>query len=238
MAIVWRWRSMAKSVTSLSALAGCLFFAILKVAAASTLLFNPASGSFANFNPLPQGYGNRIAAADQDGFHYDLLGGATPNVVTRFATGGMPGIITWDFQFGDLQNVIYAVEPQVFQFDLIADPGFAVTLNSIDMASWPGVEYTINSVTIEDGNGSVLYSQGNPVIHGANATHTHFSFNGVTSSTLQILFDATNLDSDDVGIDNINFSQTSAPELSTFTLIGIGLISLAVARSARRTFAS
>ena len=235
MAILLRWRSMAKGGTPSPTLAACLFFAILRTASASTLLFNPTTGSFANFGPLPQGYGNRIAAADQDGFHYDLLGGATPNVVTRFATGGMPAIITWDFQFGDLQNVIYAVEPQVFQFDLIADPGFVVTLNSFDMASWPGVEYTINSVTIEDGNGSVLYSQNNPVIHGANATHTHFSFNGVSSSTLQILFDATNVDSDDVGIDNINFSQTTAPEPSTAILIGVGLIGLLVARQRKTT---
>jgi hypothetical protein len=204
---------------------------------ADMLLFNPTVGAFSNLNPLPQGYGNRITAADQGGFHYDLVGGATPNVVTQFATGSMPAIFTWDFQFGDLQNVIFAQEPRVFQFNLNADPGFLVTLNSFDMASWPMLDYTIKSVTIEDGNGAVLYSQSNPLIKGANSTHTHFSFNGVTANTLQIFFDSTNVDSDDVGIDNINFSQSrvvdAVPEPSGRALMGLVLVAVGVFRKNR-----
>src|ERR1051326_834993 len=145
------------------------------------LIFEPTVGSFVDFVPLAPGYGNNVVATNQGGYKYDLSGGATPNVVTQYATAGMPTIYTWAEDFGDLHHVIFAQEPQVFQFKLIADPGFLVTLNSFDMASWPHLDYTINSVEVQDGNGATLFLQGNPLIEGDSSgpQHTHFSFSGV-----------------------------------------------------------
>jgi hypothetical protein len=181
-------------------------------AQSTTLIFQPSSGSFTNGATLPATYGNRVTAASQGGFLYQVSGGGTPNVVVQHSTGAMPTLFTWDNQYGDLVNVITAVEPQVFQFKLIADPGFNVVLNSFDMASWPGVDYTINSVDVKNGSGGTLFAQSNVLIEGdANGPkHTHFAFSGVSANTLLIEFDASNVDSDDVGIDNINFSQVSA----------------------------
>jgi hypothetical protein len=116
-----------------------------------------------------------------------------------------------------LQRIIFAQEPQPFEFRLVADPGFKVELNSFDMAGWPHLDFaSIASVSVEDGAGIVLASQSNVLIQGdaIEPQHTHLSFTGITAQELRIKFDSTTdghgnvLDSDDVGLDNINFSQT------------------------------
>src|SRR5262249_41246113 len=112
----------------------------------TVLLFQPAQGTWGDFMSLPQGYGNRVVAESQDGFLYGLDGGATPNVVVQHSTGALPQLFTWNDDFGDLHHVVFAQEPQVFEIDLVADSGFTVTLNSFDMAAWPHLDYTINSV--------------------------------------------------------------------------------------------
>ena len=222
-------------LVSTLALVGCALGAA--PARATSLIFEPDSGSFANFGVLPQGYGDRVVAASQDGFAYSLSGGVTPNVVTDYGNGALPTIYTWDTDYGDLRHVIFAQEPQVFQFRLVADAGYQVTLNSFDMASWPNVDYTIDRVSVVDGDGNILYNQNNVLSQGdfVGPRHTSFLFSGLTASVLEIQFDSRNMgDSDDVGIDNINFSQSSSsvPEPATLTTLGIGLLTLA--RSIRR----
>ncbi len=178
------------------------------------LIFEPATGSYSDFGALPQGYGNRITATTQDGFLYSLDGGATPNVVVKHSTGGLPQIYTWSADYGDLSHIVFAQEPIVFEMDFVADPGYKVTLSSFDMASWPHLNYTINSVQVLNQNSTALFSQSNPVILGSTTTsplHTTFDFTaggGLTGTTIKVVFDSTNVDSDDVGIDNIKFSQS------------------------------
>jgi hypothetical protein len=177
----------------------------------TTLIFEPASGgSFGNYVELPQGYGNRVGSTIQDGFKYTLDGGRTPNVMVQHSSGSLPQILTWGMDFGDLQNVVTSIEPSVFEMKLVADPGYKVTLNSFDMACWPHLNYTINSVQVADNNGKMLFAQNNVLIYGdpTGPQHKHFTFSGVTANALVIRFDATNVDCDDVGIDNINFSQS------------------------------
>ena len=199
---------------------------------ASQLIFQPATGGYGNFSLLPAGYGDRIAATTQDGFLYTLDGGATPNVVTQFgSTDSLVNIYTWDAQYGDLNNIIFAQEPQPFELRLVADAGFKAVLNSFDMAGWPHLDFpSIASVTVEDGSGNVLFSQSDVLIHGdvSGPQHTHFSFTGVSAHELRIKFDSTTdghgivLDSDDVGLDNINFSQIqAAPIIGDYSNNGI-----------------
>src|SRR5262249_10946124 len=173
-------------------------------------------------------YGNRITATSQDGFLYGLDGGATPNVVVSYG----PEISTWGNDFGDLFHVVYAegdTLTSVFEMDLKADPGFVVKLNSFDMSAWPHVDYTINSVRVLNENNVQLFGQNNVLIQGDSIgpQHTHFDFSGVIGQTLKIEWDATNVlvdgvtDSDDVGITNINFSQSAVPEPSTLIMSSV-----------------
>jgi hypothetical protein len=191
---------------------------------AAQLLFEPATGSYGDFSALPAGYGDRIAATSQDGFLYSLDGGPTPNVVTQHgSTDSLVNLYAWSNDYGDLQHIIFAQEPLPFEFRLVADAGFKVILNSFDMGGWSHLDYpSIASVSVEDGLGSVLYSQADVHIEGdtTGPQHTHFSFAGVSASELRIKFDSRTdghgnvLDSDDVGIDNINFSQSTAAPLA------------------------
>src|SRR6478672_6893076 len=89
---------------------------------AAQLLFEPATGSYGDFSALPAGYGDRIAATSQDGFLYSLDGGPTPNVVTQYGpTDGLVNLYHWTNDYGDLQHIIFALEPQPFEFRLVAD---------------------------------------------------------------------------------------------------------------------
>lgn len=177
---------------------------------ATVLLFRPATGSFDNYAPLPRGYGNRVESEVQDGFLYGLDGGPTPNVVVVSETYFLPTLHTWDNDYGDLHNVVACED--VFALVLVADPGFLVTLNSFDMASWPHIDYTINYVVVLDQDFNELYRADQPVIYGApdGPQHTTFDFTdlGITGRALYIVFDSQNVDPDDVGITNINFSQS------------------------------
>ena len=195
---------------------------------ATVLIFEPATGGFTDFGVLPPGYGNRVTAEIQDGFKYSLDGGPTPNIVVEYNTNDFAPLFTWGNDYGDLTHVVFALEPKLFQMRLVADPGYQVILNSFDMAAWPHLDYTINSVQVIDDNGSVLFQQGNAVIEGDGngPPHTHYQFHGVSGQTVLIQFDSLNVDSDDVGIDNINFSQSSfCPRLDIIQINGRVFIS-------------
>jgi hypothetical protein len=208
-----------KQIRWLTSLAALLINLLAAELNGATLIFEPATGSYSDFGTLPQGYANRIAATVQDGFLYSLDGGATPNVVVVHSSGALAQIYTWSADYGDLSHIVFAQEPKVFEMDLVADPGYKVTLSSFDMASWPHLNYTINSVQVVNQNSAVLFSQISPVILGSTSTspqHTSFDFmatGGLTGTTIKILFDSTNVDSDDVGIDNIKFGQSTVPDL-------------------------
>src|SRR5438477_11356091 len=91
---------------------------------AAGLIFEPATGTFGDGGFLPAGYGDRITSAVQDGFKYDLTGGATPNVVSQFGSSdALVDIFTWSSNYGDLAHVVYAREPVPFEFRLVADSG-------------------------------------------------------------------------------------------------------------------
>jgi hypothetical protein len=199
---------------------------LVSIASATQLIFEPASGGFSDFVELPQGYGDRVTSASQGGFAYGIAGGPTPNVVARFGSPqGMVPLYTWSTNFGDLTHVLFAQEPVPFEFRLIADAGYVVNLVSFDMAGWPYLDFpSIASVSVEDGVGNVLFSQTRVPIYGTTPgqQHSAFNFTGVVASELRIKYDSTTdgfgqvLDSDDVGLDNITFGQSSTVDVSQF----------------------
>lgn len=112
--------------------------------------------------------------------------------------------------------MVFAREPYEFEMRFVADPGHLVTIESFDMAGWPHLDFpSIASVVVLDGLGDTLYVKRDVYVFGATtgSQHTHFALSGVHSAQLRLKYDSRTdghglvLDSDDVGIDNIQFSQ-------------------------------
>jgi hypothetical protein len=189
------------------------------------LLFENSSGL--SFGAIPQDYGSRVTANIQNGYHY---GGTanTPHIVASYVNAA-----GWPSGYGDLTNVCYpfGASSPILSIKLTADPGYQVALQSFDLAGWPNTDYTINSVQVRDGNGSVLYSAPNLLVQGdsVGSPHTALSFAPLVSSTLQISVDATNITAsfgaENIGLDNLRFSQVPVPEpASIATALSASLI--------------
>ena len=160
-------------------------------------------------SPPFAGYGDRITGFTNGIFSYGSAGGLTPNVVVDYPNNRT---LWWLSEYGNLTNVIYAEESgtSILDVTLTADPGFEVVLDSFDLAGWRG-DYTINSVQVLSG-GTSVFSQSNVFISGTTRTSFNTSNLGsLAASSLTIRFDATNLgnNSDNIGLDNIQFSQRS-----------------------------
>jgi hypothetical protein len=103
----------------------------------------------------------------------------------------------------------------------------------------------INSVKVLDGANHTLFSQSSVPVQGdaSPPSHTTFTFPPLVASTLSIRIDASNLTADfgaeDVGLDNVHFSQVPEPSTAMLAMIGgfgAGLIArrLSRYRAARR----
>jgi hypothetical protein len=203
-------------------------------ASATVLIFepdSPASDLFDNDDPVPQGYGDRVTAPAQDGFAYGTGGGATPNVVVDYATGGSNPLRIWDDGYGDLHDVIWIDNP-VFggygETTLTADAGYVVALHSFDMASYvDSVDETISSLTIRNGEDELLYSASNMPIEGDPNGHTPFVFNPAIAAPVLKIRLTPGIAGENVGIDNIDFSQQSVPEPAAIVLAALALALLA-----------
>jgi hypothetical protein len=195
-----------------------MFLTAQSANADTVLLFENSSGF--SFGTIPADYGSRVTANTQNGYHY---GGTanTPNIVASYVNAA-----GWPSGYGDLTNVCYpfgATNP-ILSIKLTADPGYRVALQSFDLAGWPSTDYTINSVQVRDGNGSVLYLAPNLLVQGDSVgpQHTALSFAPLVSSTLQISVDATNITAsfgaENIGLDNLRFSQVPVPEPASFVI--------------------
>lgn len=186
---------------------------------ATVLLFEPPPGGSVILPPrVSDDYGDRVTATSQGGFIYGDAGGFTPNVVVSYVPAAE--IRRWNSDFGDLQSVIFRGGPVrrvggagVLEVTMTADSPLMVTLTSFDMAGWPNVDYTINTVQVVDGFGTAHFSQDNALIQGdldSGPRHSTFQFDPpLTSQSLTIRFDSSNLGSKSsyIGIDNITFGQ-------------------------------
>jgi hypothetical protein len=199
--------------------------AVIALSASSALAQGTTVLTFDITNPTPgngqlinQDYGDRVTAAlvgVSPQFSYGGGSGFTPHVTTLY-DGGSNGPQFWGPQYGDLTNVIYGEQGQLLLVTFTPDPGFTVSLNSFDLAGWPDTDYTINSVQVFTGGGGPAFAQNDVLVRGATTNgngqrRTSFSFNNITSTGfLLIQIDALNLAgaSDNIGIDNISFSQS------------------------------
>lgn len=183
----------------------------MKPVSATVLTFEPRGG---DGTAIDSAYGSRVTSPAQGGFVYGSAGGFTPNVVIEYGPV-TDDVHRWSGDYGDLQDVIYreAEGAGILTVTLRADPGFLVVLRRFDLAGWPNTDYTINGVQVLDGAGTVVFSQPDAAIRGASGSprHTGFDFgpSPLVAQVLTMQIDSRNLGggSDNIGIDNIEFSQ-------------------------------
>ncbi len=119
-----------------------------------------------------------------------------------------------------------------YSITFVADAGYQVSLTSLDMGNWGGA-ISVPGLSITDGNGLELFSASNiSLVANVVQSHTSFDFGSLLANTLILHIDTTGLGgaSDNVGLDNIQFSQvTAVPIPAAFWLFGsaiAGLISV------------
>lgn len=215
--------------TKLKLAALCAALLASSQASATVLTFDIVGAS--DFSIIPQAYGDNVTATTMGDFSYGSAGGFTPNVAVSYATdlGGDLGF--WTTGYNDLVNV---VENEVdgqngYQLDFTAEAGFNAVLNSLNLGNF-GNAITIPGMSVTDGNGSVLFSSTNFALPASSAPSSlFFDFGGLTAQTLILHVDTTGLggNSDNVGLDNIQFSQISVvPVPAAAWLFGSGLLGL------------
>jgi hypothetical protein len=177
---------------------------------ALVLTFDPVN---LNFERIDQSYGDRVTMTPQDGFFYGTDGGFTPHIEVDY--GVLPEALPslWMTGYGDLINILYEDQDGYGQLEvtLTADPLWNVLLHGFDMAAYSAVG-PINSVSVRDGLGNVLFMESDVQIVATG--HDAFVFDPpLQGQTLVIAVDSGNLGttSDNIGIDNIEFSQLSVP---------------------------
>ncbi|MEM7253425.1 MAG: PEP-CTERM sorting domain-containing protein [Pseudomonadota bacterium] len=181
-------------------------------AAMSVLSF----GGETNGTVVDQAYGDRLAM--------------TPNVVVSYGPGDQ-SIAHWDFGYGDLEGILYSLQNAalgVLEVTLSADPGYLVNLTGFDLGGWERLDWTIDLVEVR-ADGVPVFAESNASIEGTNG-HSSFDFpTGIVGRDVLIRFDAGNLGSeqDNIGIDNIAFSQAPVPLPASVLLFGSALLGLA-----------
>lgn len=212
--------------------ATCLATLLCSSASATVLTFDLASTT--GDIGLPLGYGDRVTATTMGDFLYGAAGGFTPNVEVQYA----PTLTRWSTGYNELINVIEneADGDNGYSVTFTADAGFNVLLSSLNMGNW-GAAISVPGMTVTDGNGNILFSESNIALDvSTSPTSRFFNFgNNVVANQLIIQIDTTGLggNSDNVGLDNIQFSQV-VPVPAAVWLFGSGLLGL-VGVSRRRT---
>jgi hypothetical protein len=187
-------------------------------ARAATVLTFDVSGGVTNFQEVPAAYGDR----DVD----------TPNVVVDYgAPGELPSL--WTTGYGDLVNTYFNDQDSdtTLTLTLTADPGIHAVLLGFDLASYSAGGQTLAGLSVLDGGGNPLFSQGSTAVPGSlSGGHAHLDFgpDGLAARVVTLVLDLTGLGmtSDNIAIDNVTFAQ-AVPEPSTGLLLGLVLLGLA-----------
>lgn len=164
-------------------------------------------------------------------FHYGTAGGLTPDVTVEYL--GAPGnsqqdVNFWQTGYSDLVNVIeYEPDGQAsYGVQFSASNGQAVTLTSFDLGNWGGA-VTLAALTVRNAAGGILWQQTNISVPDSSQPHLSFAPN-VTGTTLLLTVDLGGLgsESDNIGLDNLQFSQSPVPEPGTMAALGCGVAAM------------
>ncbi len=191
---------------------------------ASTLLFSTnTGGSFGNGSPIPQTCGDRITATTDSVCSYGIgAEGATPNVTVTYFWQRSPflagTLLAWAANYGSLLDVAYYSTGSGILFE--ADPGYTVTLRSLELAGWPNASRRMSVTVFGPDSTTELFASG-PVF--APGVGSLLVTPGVTATALYLEIGG---DFFNGGIDNVTFSQNAInpiPEPSTWAMLAGGL---------------
>lgn len=189
------------------------------------------------FDDIPQAYGDNVSASCDGVGCYGMGNRFTPNIAVKYRTlsvGGGSGetlhlnLAFWPTGYGDLVNITYPVEPKsTGEISLVPEPGWAVRLNSIDLAGWPEADYDNQPLLILDEDYNVLVDYSPYSILGVGPSHSTLTPSLIHRGILRIQFG----NNWSVGIDNINFNQvplSAVPTLSPWNLLILWMVMLCI----------
>lgn len=201
----------------------------------------------------PGNYGDRVVSATEDaqgsgaaaaGTYLVGVEGPTPNVSVEYL-GSDASIWTPVGQYSGLTNVLYNEidGAPLVGIRFSADTGFNVTLQSFQIGNFGGAitlpDVSLLGFTVGSTSGLALGPQALPASTGSPLTFTGLNF---TANRIDLLVGLTGLggNSDNVGLDNIVFSQSVAeqgpspiPVPASLPLLLAGLGALGVLRRRR-----
>ena len=194
------------------------------VASATELTFD--IGTVANAQVIDQDYGDRVTNFTVGSFSYGSAGGFTPNV--EVAYGALDPKL-WTTGYGSLTNVLYdEIDNTGFiTVSLSADSGYMVELQSFQLADFSASDSVVGLISVDSATDN-LYSVSDSIVSSSTFTDYDFTSSPLVANSLEITIDARNLGggSDNIGIDNIVFSQVAVPEPSTAILSLLSLVGL------------
>jgi hypothetical protein len=203
---------------------------------ASDLTFDGTSG------PVDQNYGDRVTSTTMGAFSYGEHGeGFTPNITVQYDPNG-GAAYTWPSGYGDLIRTLYeSVSTARLQVKLSADPGYRVRLLQWDMATFDTFFHpngvTINGVAVYDANGATLFSQSNVFVPATGHIRFDTFSTQLIDTALTLEIDARNVTggfgNQDVGVDNIVFSQVPEPASAVLAVFGAAIVAAVAHRCGR-----
>ncbi|WP_292918430.1 PEP-CTERM sorting domain-containing protein [Nitrosomonas sp.] len=227
-------RSLISSTLLLSA--GAMF----AVSAQATILTFDLDPALPNYGDIPATYGDNVNAASDAVGSYGMGNGYTPNVTTEYRTWQIStntvaynNLDFWDFNYGDLVNVAFSVSSAGYfaEITLVPEPGWAIRLNSFDLAGYSKIDHPNSQVRILDGTSNTVLIDYSPVtVLGSGGTHSTFTPGLTYAGAISIRYGYNDWN---IGIDNINFDQVAAvpePETYAMLLAGLGLLGFMVRR--------
>lgn len=203
-----------------------LMLALLTSNVSATVLTFDGS-SFGSVTLIPDDYGDRVTnfGAPGDSLIYGAAGGITPNVVVDYSpAANFSPFSNWTSGYGDLTNtlghVLFNVPGEVV---LTPDAGVTLTLHSFDIGAWL-TDYADSRVRVIDSAGTVRFDSGvfTALLRpdGVNLGHYTFPFNPI-SSDLALRIEVTEYGN--LGLDNVQFSQSAVPLPTTLWLLAPAL---------------
>ncbi len=207
---------------------------LLATSAQATILTFDLDPSVPNYGDIPGSYGDNVNAASDAVGSYLVGNGYTPNVTTDYRTWQIStdtvaynNLDFWATGYGDLTNVAFSVVSgdHFAEITFVPEPGWAIRLNSFDMAGYYIADHSNSQVRILDGTSNTILVDYSPVtILGTGGTHSTFTPDLTHAGPLSIRFGYNDWN---VGIDNINFDQVAVvpePETYAMLLAGLGLV--------------